>query len=47
MQPGDVTATYADIGKLNALIGYRPKVALAEGLGRFADWWRSRERAAS
>ncbi|MGR4865423.1 NAD-dependent epimerase/dehydratase family protein [Caulobacter sp. LARHSG274] len=41
MQPGDVTATYADISKLNALTGYRPKVALAEGLGRFADWYRA------
>ncbi len=41
MQPGDVTATYADISKLNALTGYAPKVPLAEGLGRFVDWWRS------
>ena len=40
MQPGDVTATYADIDKLNALTGYRPKVKLAEGLGRFAAWYR-------
>jgi len=42
MQPGDVTATYADISKLNALTGYKPKVKLAEGLGRFAEWWKSR-----
>jgi UDP-glucuronate 4-epimerase len=41
MQPGDVTATYADISKLNALTGYKPKVKLDEGLGRFADWHRS------
>ena len=41
MQPGDVTATYADIAKLKALTGYQPKVRLAEGLGRFADWYRS------
>ena len=40
MQPGDVTATYADISKLNALTGYKPKVKLGEGLGRFADWHR-------
>ncbi len=39
MQPGDVTATYADITKLNALTGYKPKVKLKEGLGRFAEWW--------
>ncbi|MBJ7486556.1 NAD-dependent epimerase/dehydratase family protein [Brevundimonas sp.] len=40
MQPGDVTSTYADITKLNALTGYAPRVALAEGLGRFVTWWR-------
>ncbi|MBU1345843.1 MAG: NAD-dependent epimerase/dehydratase family protein [Alphaproteobacteria bacterium] len=40
MQPGDVTATYADVSKLNALTGYAPRVALVEGLGRFVDWWR-------
>lgn len=40
MQAGDVTATYADVSKLNALTGYHPKVALSEGLGRFVDWWR-------
>ena len=40
MQPGDVTATYADVSRLHALTGYRPKVMLAEGLGRFADWYR-------
>ena len=43
MQPGDVTATYADVSKLNALTGYRPSVALEEGLTRFVDWWRSYE----
>ncbi len=40
MQPGDVTATYADVSKLHALTGYAPKVMLAEGLQRFADWYR-------
>lgn len=40
MQPGDVTATYADVSKLNALTGYKPKVMLAEGLERFAEWYR-------
>jgi len=41
MQPGDVTATYANIDKLTALTGYKPKVKLAEGLTRFAGWYRS------
>lgn len=40
MQPGDVTATYADVSRLHALTGYKPKVMLAEGLQRFADWYR-------
>jgi UDP-glucuronate 4-epimerase len=40
MQPGDVTATYADVSKLHALTGYKPKVMLAEGLQKFADWYR-------
>ncbi|SEN65397.1 UDP-glucuronate 4-epimerase [Sphingomonas gellani] len=40
MQQGDVTATYADVSKLHALTGYRPKVMLDEGLTKFADWYR-------
>lgn len=38
MQPGDVTATYADIGRIQALTGYDPKVPLEDGLVRFVDW---------
>jgi UDP-glucuronate 4-epimerase len=40
MQPGDVTATYADVSKLHALTGYKPKVMLADGIGRFVEWYR-------
>lgn len=40
MQPGDVTATYADVSKLNAICGYHPKVMLEDGLNRFAQWYR-------
>jgi UDP-glucuronate 4-epimerase len=40
MQPGDVTATWADVSRLNALTGYRPKVPIEEGLPRFVEWWR-------
>jgi UDP-glucuronate 4-epimerase len=39
-QPGDVTATYADIGEINRLTGYQPKVPLEAGLVRFAAWHR-------
>lgn len=45
MQPGDVTATYADVSKVHALTGYKPKVMLAEGLQRFADWYLSYYKA--
>jgi UDP-glucuronate 4-epimerase len=41
MQPGDVTATFANVDKLRALCGYRPKVKLAEGLSRFVEWRRA------
>lgn len=47
MQPGDVTATFADISSLNALTGYRPQVMLKEGLERFALWFRQYYRVAS
>jgi UDP-glucuronate 4-epimerase len=40
MQPGDVTATYADISRLHALTGYQPRVKLEEGLPRFVAWYR-------
>ncbi len=41
MQPGDVTSTYADISKLQALTGYEPQTTLAEGLRRFVEWRRA------
>ena len=41
MQPGDVTATWADLSRIRALTGYSPKVALAEGLPRFVAWYRA------
>lgn len=40
MQPGDVTATYADVTKLHALTGYDPRVPLDQGIPRFVEWWR-------
>jgi UDP-glucuronate 4-epimerase len=48
MQPGDVTATFADISRLQALTGYEPKIAIEEGLPRFVAWrgqWHSAEPA--
>ena len=40
MQPGDVSATYADVSRLHALCGYAPKVPLEEGLPRFVAWYQ-------
>lgn len=38
--PGDVTATFADVSKLAALTGYAPRVSIADGMARFASWFR-------
>jgi UDP-glucuronate 4-epimerase len=40
MQPGDVTATWADIGAARRDLGYDPKTPLATGLPAFVDWYR-------
>ena len=38
MQPGDVAETCADVSELERAIGFRPKMPIAEGVGRFLDW---------
>jgi UDP-glucuronate 4-epimerase len=40
MQPGDMRTTYASIDRLRALTGFAPRTPLAEGLARFAAWYR-------
>jgi UDP-glucuronate 4-epimerase len=40
-QPGDVPITYADVSKAGALLGYRPRVPVAEGLKRYVEWYRA------
>jgi UDP-glucuronate 4-epimerase len=40
MQPGDVKVTYADTSALRAAVGFEPSTPLAEGLARFAAWFR-------
>ena len=39
MQPGDVSATCADIDALAAWTGYRPDTPLADGIRRFVAWY--------
>ncbi len=41
MQPGDVYQTYADTSKLERDFGFKPSTPLADGLARFAYWYRS------
>lgn len=40
MQPGDVVATYADVSALREWTGVSPRTPLADGIGRFVDWYR-------
>ena len=41
MQDGDVPATEADVSALESDFGYRPQVAVEEGVKRFVEWYRS------
>lgn len=40
MQPGDVTATWADITPARRNLGYAPAIPLDIGIPRFIDWYR-------
>jgi UDP-glucuronate 4-epimerase len=40
MQPGDVTATYADIEELRDATGFIPSMPLEEGIRRYVAWFR-------
>jgi UDP-glucuronate 4-epimerase len=40
-QPGDVSITFADLRKAQAILGYRPQVDITTGIQRFADWFQS------
>lgn len=41
MQPGDVPVTYADSEALERDYGFTPKIGIREGLGKFADWYKT------
>ena len=38
-QPGDVPATWADVSKLEAAVGYRPRTTIGEGIPAFVEWY--------
>ena len=40
MQSGDVLATYADVDDLRRDVGFEPNTPLAEGIARWAAWFR-------
>ena len=39
IQPGDVPATFADITRSRAELGFEPKTRIEEGLPRFVAWY--------
>lgn len=39
-RPGDIKHSYADISKANEILGYRPKIALREGLVKLVNQYR-------
>ena len=39
-QPGDVTITFADVGKSRRMLGYDPKVNIEEGIEAFVHWYK-------
>ena len=41
MQPGDVPATFADVGELQRAVGYKPQTPIEVGVRRFADWYQA------
>jgi len=40
MQPGDVPATFADVGELQQAVGYKPQTPIEVGVRRFAEWYQ-------
>ena len=40
IQPGDLVDTFADVDELVSEFGYRPRISVDEGVGRFVKWYR-------
>ena len=45
--PGDVQATWADIGRARALLDWSPRTTLDDGLARCVEWYRAEQSWAS
>ncbi len=39
IQPGDVPATFADIGRARAKLGFEPTTPIEAGVPRFVKWY--------
>jgi UDP-glucuronate 4-epimerase len=44
MQPGDVPATYADVDDLMREVDFKPATSIADGIGRFVEWYKQYHR---
>jgi UDP-glucose 4-epimerase len=40
-RPGDVLRLCADVSRARTLLGYEPRVTLADGLDKLLDWYRA------
>ena len=40
LQPGDVPDTFANVGRLQEYVGYKPNVGVPEGVTEFVNWYR-------
>ncbi len=43
-KPGDMPITYADLTKAERILGYKPKVAMEEGVPEFVEWFCAWEK---
>src|SRR2546426_4888335 len=41
IQPGDVSATYADVESLHRATGFTPRTSMRDGIQRFIDWYKA------
>ena len=40
IQPGDVPATYADVGDLIEDVGFKPDTSIEKGIKNFVEWYK-------
>ncbi|MNW03755.1 hypothetical protein D3C71_1997390 [compost metagenome] len=40
MQNGDVVKTWANISNMKKMLGYQPRISVAEGIRNFVSWYK-------